>query len=142
MPRAKSKSRSKSKASKASRKSTKASNKSKTRKGKAAAKKKSPSKSKSVPKKSVKSRGKSSVSKGKKSTKKGGRKRNFFKVSEDWEILSFIKKHKKMSVSAISQEIGERMNRSAESIRDRIKRYLSKIRAPSQKKIQIAARVT
>ena len=67
--------------------------------------------------------------------------RNFFTVEEDWTILESIKKNKDYNISAISNQVGLKLGRSTESIRDRIKKYLSKIRANDQKKIELAARV-
>jgi predicted transcriptional regulator len=55
--------------------------------------------------------------------------RNFFTVEEDWTILESIKKNKDYNISAISNQVGLKLGRSTESIRDRIKKYLSKIRA-------------
>ena len=75
-------------------------------------------------------------------TKQKGSHRNFFTVKEDWLILEYIKSHPDQKISAISSYIAaDLQGRSKESIRDRIKRYLSKISAGDKRKIEFAAKV-
>lgn len=69
--------------------------------------------------------------------------RNFFTVREDWLILEHIKANPEEKITYAASVIAEELEgRSKESIRDRIKRYLSKISAGDQRKIQFAAKRT
>lgn len=74
-------------------------------------------------------------------SKKSKAKRRYFTVREDWTIISFIKKHPELKATSAAKKLGNMLNRSSESIRDRAKRYLTKISAKDQKKIQTAAKV-
>lgn len=72
-----------------------------------------------------------------------GSQRNFFTVKEDWLILDYIKSHPDEKTSAIAAFVAaDLQGRSKESIRDRIKRYLSKISAGDKRKIEFAAKVS
>jgi hypothetical protein len=67
--------------------------------------------------------------------------RKFFTVKEDAIILNHIARNPEMKTSAISKAMGEKLGRGTESIRDRIKRYLSKISKDDSKKIIAASKV-
>lgn len=75
----------------------------------------------------------------KKSTKKSSR--NYFTVSEDWTILTFLKRNSELKGTAVAKNLGKKLSRTSESIRDRVKKYLNKISSSDQKKIQAAAKV-
>ena len=54
--------------------------------------------------------------------------RKYFKVSEDWAILQAWTAGKgKQTTRNISDQVAKKIDHSSESVRDRIKRYLSKI---------------
>lgn len=55
--------------------------------------------------------------------------RKFFTVKEDSVILVYLKEHRdSMTSRAIAQKLSKKLKHSVESIRDRIKRFLSKLR--------------
>ena len=63
-------------------------------------------------------------------TKKGnkGSVRNYFTIGEDCIIIEALSSSKnKTPKSAIAKEVAEKIKRTVESVRDRIKRYHSKI---------------
>ena len=54
--------------------------------------------------------------------------RKYFTVSEDWSILKmFLAKKDSMSTRDIADHLASKSTHTAESIRDRIKRYISKL---------------
>lgn len=54
--------------------------------------------------------------------------RKYFNVEEDWTILRMYNAKKdEMSTRDISDELAGKMTHTSESIRDRIKRYISKL---------------
>lgn len=56
-------------------------------------------------------------------------KRKFFTVAEDLQILDFFKKHQRnQSVQQMAAELADRIKHSEDSVRDRIRRVLSKLR--------------
>lgn len=70
-----------------------------------------------------------------------GTKRSYFKVGDDWEIMLSIKKHSKASMTKIAQKLSIKLGRTASSVRDRIKKYLTKLDKYELKKIKSAAKV-
>ena len=82
--------------------------------------------------------GKRSASKKKTTT----RKKHWFTVQEDAVILKYLREHSgKKTKSEISKNLAEQLKLSSESIRDRIKRYYSKLVAAHQNAIENAASV-
>lgn len=79
----------------------------------------------------TKSRGKS----------KSGKGRKYYSVSDDWTIMVTIKRNSKASMSKIAQKVSSKVGRSSESVRYRIKNYLSKLDKKDLKKIKVAAKV-
>jgi len=75
------------------------------------------------------------------SDKKAGNHRNFFTVAEDNTILEFLTRNSELKMTAISKIMAQKLNRSTESVRDRIKKYLSKISEKDVKLIATAAKV-
>jgi hypothetical protein len=68
--------------------------------------------------------------------------RKFFTVKEDSSILSYLKEHKdSMTSRGIAENLSKRLKHSLESIRDRIKRFLSKLRPLDEKYIADEAKV-
>lgn len=68
--------------------------------------------------------------------------RKFFTVKEDSAILAYLKEHKdSMTSRAIAQNLSKKLKHSLESIRDRIKRFLSKLRPLDEKYIADEAKV-
>ena len=60
----------------------------------------------------------------------------FYTVEEDAKIIRFVKeKNGEMSQVALAGELGALLKRTPESVRDRIKRYLSKLSAADTNKI-------
>ncbi len=56
-------------------------------------------------------------------------KRKFFTVAEDLQILDFFKKHQLyQTVQQMAEVLSDRIKHSEDSIRDRIRRVLSKLR--------------
>ena len=75
-------------------------------------------------------------------SKKTTRKKHWFTVQEDAVILKYLREHSgKKTKSEISKNLGEQLKLSSESIRDRIKRYYSKLVAAHQNAIENAASV-
>jgi len=120
-------------------------------------KKVSASKSRSttpVPKKQVKSSNKRSASNSKsvtpvktaqKSAAKGeGSARKFYTVAEDHKVYTCWQTgtKKNQTVSDISKQMAAALGRSEESVRDRIKRYLSKLNQADETKLRDAAKKT
>lgn len=120
-------------------------------------KKASASKSRSttpVPKKQVKSSNKRSASNSKsvtpvktaqKSAAKGeGSARKFYTVAEDHKVYACWQTgtKKNQTVSDISKQMAAALGRSEESVRDRIKRYLSKLNQADETKLRDAAKKT
>ena len=68
--------------------------------------------------------------------------RNYYTVSEDWQIIEFIKRNTELKATATAQILGQKLGRNKESIRDRVKRYLSKIPDKDHSKIRTAAKVS
>lgn len=68
--------------------------------------------------------------------------RKFFTVQEDSSIISYLKDHKdSMTSRAIAEKLSKKLKHSLESIRDRIKRFLSKIRPMDEQYIADEAKV-
>jgi hypothetical protein len=69
--------------------------------------------------------------------------RKFFTVQEDSTILSYLKDNKdSMTSRGIAENLAKKMKHSVESIRDRIKRFLSKLRPIDQQYILDQAKVS
>lgn len=69
--------------------------------------------------------------------------RKFFTVQEDSTILNYVKDHKDtLSSRAIAENLAKKLKHSVESIRDRIKRFLSKLRPIDQEYIVDQAKVS
>jgi hypothetical protein len=69
--------------------------------------------------------------------------RKFFTVQEDSTILTYLNEHKdSMTSRAIAENLSKKLKHSLESIRDRIKRFLSKLRPLDEKYIADEAKVT
>jgi hypothetical protein len=77
-----------------------------------------------------------------KSAAKASNQRKFFTVSEDFKIIDFMRRNPEIKVTAVAKAMGETLGRSSESIRDRIKRYLSKLSKKDLTKIGTAAKVS
>ena len=92
-------------------------------------------------KKVSKSRSKSKArTPSKSSAKKVSKARNYFTVSEDWTILEFHKRNSEVKTTVVAKTMAQKLGRSSESIRDRLKKYLSKISEKDHCKIQKAAK--
>lgn len=69
--------------------------------------------------------------------------RKFFTVKEDQMILEYVKQHKDSLTSrTIAENLAKKLKHSAESIRDRVKRFLSKLRPIDELYIAEEAKVT
>lgn len=65
----------------------------------------------------------------------------FYTVGEDSQILDALRKaDNKTTKSALAKEMAHILNRSVESVRDRIKRYITKLSASDAKEIQKVAK--
>lgn len=73
---------------------------------------------------------------------KSAKSRKYYNVSDDWTIMVTIKKNSKSSMSKIAQRVSAKVGRSSESVRYRIKNYLSKLDKKDLKKIKVAAKVS
>lgn len=105
----------------------------------------SPTKSKSRgpnPKKSTsKQEPRSSISRIPKKTVKLSD-RNFFTVSDDNTILQYYNEFKnKLTSRVLAENLSKKVKHSTESIRDRIKRFLSRIRLPDERYIYEESKV-
>lgn len=70
-------------------------------------------------------------------------KRKFFTVAEDLKILDYFKKHEdKQNSHQMAQALARVIDHSEESIRDRIKRVLSKLRQVDEKLLADEAKVS
>lgn len=78
----------------------------------------------------------------KSSAKKVSKARNYFTVSEDWTILEFTKRNSEVKTTVVAKTMAQKLGRSSESIRDRLKKYLTKINEKDHSKIQKAAKKT
>ena len=78
----------------------------------------------------------------KKSIQKKKPKRIFFTVAEDCKILAESLKKSKQPFVQRTEILAKMLGRSAESIRDRTKKYLSKLSAAEQKTLRAAAKKT
>jgi len=68
--------------------------------------------------------------------------RKFFTVQEDFTILSYFKDHEaKMTSRTIAENLAKKVKHTVESIRDRIKRFLSKLRPIDEVFIKEEAKV-
>ena len=88
-----------------------------------------------------KNQGKRSASRS--ATKKTTRnKKHFFTVQEDAEVLKFLHNNSsKMNKSEIAKTLADKMKLSSESVRERIKKYLSSLTTADKASIQKAANV-
>ena len=75
----------------------------------------------------------------KKSSVSGSRK--FFTVSEDAAILKFLSKNPEVKISKVAATLADQLCRTTETIRDRIRKYLTKLSSQDQKKITSACKV-
>ena len=74
--------------------------------------------------------------------KKEKRKKHWFTVQEDAQILRYLRENSdKKTKSEIAKNLSEILKLSSESIRDRIKRYYSKLVAAHQNAIENQASV-
>ena len=70
-------------------------------------------------------------------------KRKYFSVEEDWAILSYWSGNKEnLSTREISDNLTEKIDHSSESIRDRIKRYISKLKRFDMEMLEEEAKVS
>ena len=77
-----------------------------------------------------------------KAPEKSSKKKHFFTVQEDAVILRYLRENSnKKTKSEISKNLAEEMKLSAESIRERIKKYYSKLVVSHQNQIESAASV-
>jgi hypothetical protein len=68
--------------------------------------------------------------------------RKFFTVQEDCTILNYVNDHKDtMSSRGMAENLSKKLKHSVESIRDRVKRFLSKLRPIDQQYIVEQAKV-
>jgi hypothetical protein len=68
--------------------------------------------------------------------------RKFFTVKEDQTILDYVRQHSDTLTSrAIADNLSKKLKHSSESIRDRIKRFLSKLRPIDEQYISEEAKV-
>ena len=69
--------------------------------------------------------------------------RKYFKVSEDWLILSTWKgKTAEQTSREISDTLSTKMEHTSESIRDRVKRYLSRLSTFDEQQLEEESKVT
>lgn len=69
--------------------------------------------------------------------------RKFFTVKEDQTILEYLKQHKDSLTSrTIADNLAKKLKHTSESIRDRIKRFLSKLRPIDEQYIAEEAKVS
>lgn len=69
--------------------------------------------------------------------------RKFFSVKEDQTILEYVKQQKDSLTSrSIAENLAKKLKHSAESIRDRIKRFLSRLRPIDELYIAEEAKVS
>ena len=69
--------------------------------------------------------------------------RKFFTVEQDWQILSsFNKNFGVITTREIADDLSEKLNHSSESVRDRIKRYISKLKKVDQTLLEQEAKVS
>lgn len=93
------------------------------------------------PKSATKNEPRSTISRIRRSTVKLAD-RKFFTVQEDSTILSYLNEHKDSLTSrAIAENLSKKLKHTVESIRDRIKRFLSKLRPLDEKYIAEEAKV-
>ena len=64
----------------------------------------------------------------------------FYTVSEDAQIMEALRKTDGKTKTALAKELADGLNRTVESVRDRIKRYITKLSAADAKEIQKAAK--
>lgn len=65
----------------------------------------------------------------------------FYTIGEDCQIMEALRRaDSKTTKSSLAKELAESLNRSLESVRDRIKRYITKLSAADAKEIQKAAK--
>lgn len=57
---------------------------------------------------------------------------NYFTVQEDNTILEYFKKNSDKTKTEISKDLANKLNRPVEGVRDRIKRYISKLSPADQ----------
>lgn len=68
--------------------------------------------------------------------------RKYFNVEEDWTILKYWSSNiEELSTREISDNLSERIDHSSESIRDRIKRYISKLKKVDRELLEEEAKV-
>ena len=84
---------------------------------------------------------------GKQVARKGALKRTvagkrFFNVSEDYEIWTALHNKNGKPISTVSKEVSEKLKRSFESVRDRIKRYIQLLGDKEAVKLKAAAKAT
>lgn len=68
-------------------------------------------------------------------------KRRLFTIQEDAKILDYIARNPELKRSKTAMMLAGKLDRSKESIRDRIKRHLSKLSENDKKKIMEQAKV-
>ena len=68
--------------------------------------------------------------------------RKFFTVKEDLEIYTVLKNSSELPVSTISKIISDSIHRSFEAVRDRIKRYITKLTQKDVIRLTKASKVT
>lgn len=69
--------------------------------------------------------------------------RKFFTVEEDYAILNLYQKdNSKKSTREIAEELSSKISHTQESIRDRIKRYISKLSSLDSELLKDAAKVS
>ena len=68
--------------------------------------------------------------------------RKFFTVKEDLEIYNVLKDSDGVAVSTISKQISDSIHRSFEAVRDRIKRYITKLSDKDVKRLIQASKST
>ena len=69
--------------------------------------------------------------------------RKFFTVEEDYAILNLYQKDsQKKSTREIAEELSSKISHTQESIRDRIKRYISKLSSLDSELLKDAAKVS
>jgi repressor of nif and glnA expression len=67
--------------------------------------------------------------------------RKFFTVAEDHTIMVYLRENEaKLSSRAIAENIAKKVKHTVESVRDRIKRFLSRLRQIDEKYIAEVAR--
>ena len=69
--------------------------------------------------------------------------RKYFNVEQDWKILSYWRDNQgKVSTREIADTLAEEIDHSSESVRDRIKRYISKMKVADQDLLEKEAKVS